>query len=199
MGGLVGENRPANAASALLARLETLLIGISGVAMAAIMVIVVVDVGLRYLFAAPLSWSYSLIGLYLVGAVFFLALSDTMQHHGHIALDVFVGLLPRPLRHVAQGAGYGLSALFVGAITWLGFAQARAAFVSDARVAEVVAWPTWIAYALLTLGMGTLCLRCGYRALFHLASAVSPHDLVELPAPPDTDRPAPSHQGEEDA
>lgn len=187
MGGVMEENRPVNALSALLARVETVLIGVSGAAMAAIMLIVVLDVCLRYVLSSPLSWSYSLIGLYMVGAVFFLALSDTMHHHGHIALDVFVPFLPRPVRHLAQAAGYGVSTLFIGAMTWLGYTQAVSAFLSDDRVAEAVAWPTWIAYALLTVGMGALCLRCGYRAVFHLASIFSARDLVELPAPPNTE------------
>lgn len=180
------ENAPVNGVSALLARIESVLIGASGLAMAAIMLIVVMDVTLRYIFAAPLTWSYSLIGLYLSGAVFFLALSDTLHNHGHIALDVFVPLLPRPVRHLAQGLGYGASTLFVGAMTMLGYTQARDAFLFDNRVAEAVAWPTWIAYALLTVGMATLFLRCGFRTVFHLASIFSARDLVELPAPPDT-------------
>ena len=71
-------------------------------------------------------------------------------------------------------------------MTMLGYTQARDAFLFDNRVAEAVAWPTWIAYALLTVGMATLCLRCGFRTVFHLASIFSARDLVELPAPPDT-------------
>ncbi|WP_306155123.1 TRAP transporter small permease [Roseovarius sp. MMSF_3281] len=187
MGGVLEENKPVNMLSALLARVETLLIGISAAAMAAIMLIVVLDVCLRYLLSSPLTWSYSLIGLYLVGAVFFLALSDTMHHHGHIALDVFVPFLPRLVRHLSQAAGYGISTLFIGVMTWLGYVQSRDAFISDARVAEAVAWPTWIAYALLTVGMGAMCLRCGYRALFHLVSVFAGRDMVELPAPPNTE------------
>lgn len=181
------ENRPVNALSAALTRVETLLIGISTLAMAAIMLIVVLDVGMRYLLSAPLVWSYSLIGLYLVGAVFFLALPDTLHHHGHIALDVFVPLLPRPVRHLTQAAGYVAATGFVALIAWLGLVQAQDAFLSDHRAPEIVPWPTWIAHALLTLGMATLCLRCGYRAVFHLLSVFSQTDLVELPPPPNTD------------
>ncbi|MEY8828658.1 TRAP transporter small permease [Sedimentitalea sp. XS_ASV28] len=193
MGGVREENKPANAVSALLGRAETVLIGISGLAMAAIMLIVVIDVCLRYVLSAPLSWSYSLIGLYLIGAVFFLALSDSLNHHGHIALDVFVPFLPRPVRHLTQGLGYGASTLFIAIMTWLGISQARDAFLSDDRIAEVVAWPTWIAYALLATGMATLCLRCGYRAVLHLASVFSERDLVEVPAPANTDAKTAEH------
>lgn len=187
MGGVIEENQPANALSAFLAKVETCLISISAMAMAAIMLIVVLDVGMRYLLSAPLVWSYSLIGLYLVGAVFFLALSDTMHHHGHIALDVFVPFLPRSIRHLTQAVGYGAATVFVFVMAWLGFDQAHDSFLSDHRAAEVIPWPTWIAHGLLTVGMAVLCLRCGYRAIFHLLSVFSPMDLVELPPPPNTE------------
>ena len=74
--------------SALLARAETALVALSGVALAVIMVVVVADVLLRYVARSPLGWSYDLIGSYLMVAVFFLALSDTLHHHGHIAIDI---------------------------------------------------------------------------------------------------------------
>lgn len=192
MGGEATDTIPVNALSAAMARVETVLIALSGAAMAAVMLIVVIDVGMRYVLSSPLTWSYSLIGLYLVGAVFFLALSDTMHHHGHIALDVFVPFLPRVVRHLTQGAGYGAATVFVGAMAWLALLQAIASFQSDDRAAEAVAWPTWIAYALLTTGMTTLTLRCAYRTVFHLASVFSPHDLVEVPAPPKSE----THPGE---
>ena len=57
----------ANQVSRWIAQVEIILAGLSGVAMAAIMVIVTIDVVLRYAFAAPLSWSYEMIGLYLAG------------------------------------------------------------------------------------------------------------------------------------
>lgn len=181
-----GDQLPLNRPSAWLARIETLLIAVSAAAMAAIMCIVVLDVVMRYVFAAPLVWSYDIIGLYLVGAVFFFALPDTMQHHGHIALDVFVPLYPPRLRHLTQALGFAISTLLIAAITWLEFWQAADAFVADDRIAGVVPFQTWVAHAVLTLGMGVLALRCLYRTLYHVASAVAGHDLVELPPPPVT-------------
>ena len=184
-----GDQEPLNAPSAWLARIETVLVGISAAAMAAIMCIVTLDVAMRYAFAAPLVWSYDLIGLYLVGIVFFFALSDTMQQHGHIALDVFVPLIPFRLRHAAQAAGFGASTLLIGAITWLEYREGHEAFVFDDRIAGVVPFPTWVAHAVLALGMGVLTLRCLYRAALHVASAAAGRALVELPPPPITSGP----------
>ncbi|MFY0634021.1 MAG: TRAP transporter small permease [Vannielia sp.] len=177
---------PANALSAWLARAETVLVALAAASLAAIMCVVMADVILRYLFDAPLTWSYDLIGLYLIGGVFFFSLSDTMHHHGHIALDVFVPLLPRWLRHGAQALGYGVSALLIGAITWLEYDQGASAFWADDRIAAPVPLPTWVAHGVLALGMAVLTLRCAHRAIFHAASIFSADDLVELPPPPIT-------------
>lgn len=181
-----GDQVPLNRLSAALARVETVLIAVSAAAMAGIMCIVVLDVVMRYAFAAPLVWSYDIIGLYLVGMVFFLALSDTMQHHGHIALDVFLPYIPHRLRHAAQATGFAVSALLIGAIAWLEAQEATGAFVDDDRIAAVIPFPTWVAHAVLTLGMGVLTLRLVYRAVFHAASAVAGRELVEVPPPPIT-------------
>ncbi|GGE44736.1 C4-dicarboxylate ABC transporter permease [Primorskyibacter flagellatus] len=177
---------PLNAPSAWLARVETVLVALSAIALAGIMCTVMLDVVLRYVFHAPLVWSYDLIGLYLVGAVFFFALSDTMQQHGHIALDVFVPLIPFRLRHAAQSAGFAASTLLLAAITWLEYGQAVQALVADNRIAGIVPFQTWVAHAVLALGMGVLVLRCAYRTLFHALSAVTGRDMVELPPPPVT-------------
>ncbi len=184
---------PINLPSALLARVENVLILLSAAAMFSIMCIVMLDVVLRYVFAAPLVWSFDLIGLYLVGAVFFFALSDTMQQHGHIALDVFTPLIPFRLRHIAQALGFGASAALLAAITWLEFWQAIDALIADDRIAGVVPFQTWVAHAVLALGMFVLVLRCLYRAIFHALSVISGRDSVELPPPPVTAGPNTEH------
>lgn len=186
MAAAVGDQKPINRLSAGLARIETLLVFLSSMAMAGIMFVLMADVVLRYVFNAPLVWSYDLIGLYLVGAVFFLALPDTMQQHGHIALDVFVPLFPHRLRHLMQGLGFGISTLLLAAITWLEYGEALDAFLSDDRIAGIVPFQTWVAHAVLAIGMGALVLRCAYRSIFHAISAVSGRPNVELPPPPIT-------------
>lgn len=186
------DQRPMGRLSAVIAAAETVLVACAAAAMAAIMCIVMLDVVLRYLFAAPLGWSYDLIGLYLVGMVFFFALSDTMQHHGHIALDVFTPMIPRAFRHGAQALGFAVSAALIAAITWLEIWQTLDALEGDDRIAGVVPFQTWVAHGVLALGMAVLVLRLAHRAVFHAASIFSRHDLVELPPPPITS----THTGE---
>ncbi|QIE55043.1 TRAP transporter small permease [Pikeienuella piscinae] len=167
--------------SRALGALEVALAAVAGVAMALIMVIVAVDVAMRYFFNAPLGWSYGLIGIYLVVAVFFLSLSDTMRAHGHIALDVARPLLPRSIRHLGLFLGYGISAPFIGLIAWLALEQAISAWVGDDRIAATVPWPTWPAYALVAVGAAALALRILWRAFGHAAALATGRELADEP------------------
>lgn len=191
---LLGSEHNANELSAYLAKIETVLIAISSIAMVAIMFIVVMDVILRYFFHAAQVWSYSVIEHYLVSAVFFLALSDALHRHAHIALDIVVNRFPRRLFHFMQTIGYGISTAFIGLITYLGYLQCAEAFINNDRLASIVPLPTWISYAFLTLGMSALCLRCFYRCLFHGISCYVNQDVVELPPPPASDDFKPGEQ-----
>ncbi|MET4000101.1 TRAP transporter small permease [Marinobacterium sp. MBR-109] len=186
------DHKPANAPSAVLARAEQILMAGAGLAMIVIMGIVVLDVVMRYVFSSPLSWPYTLIGHYLMAALFFLALSDTMQHHGHIALDVFLPILPRRLRNMMQASGFGISSSLVAFIAYLGIEQAILAWSRDERFADSLALPSWVPYALLSVGMGLLSIRCAYRAVYFFASIFSQRDLVELPPSPTKE----AHTGE---
>src|SRR3546814_8206686 len=81
-----------------------------------IMLVIVVDVVMRYFFSAPLSWSYDLIGMYLVTLVFFLALADTFRRGGHIKVDLFENLRRTKFFAVAEILGYCASLVFFALI-----------------------------------------------------------------------------------
>lgn len=170
--------------SRLLGMLEVGLVAVSAVAIAAIMFVVTLDATLRYAISSPLSWSYELIGLYLMVAVFFLALPDTLTHHGHIAVDIFQRLIPLRLRHLLLGLGYGLSTWIMILITWGAGQRLKTAFLQDERIAAVVPWPTWIAYLLVVVGSAAMVLRCIERVYGHLASAAIGREVVDMPPPP---------------
>lgn len=65
---------PRGVASALLARVEDLLLLLSCAGVAAMAVVIVADAGMRYLFGSPLSIAYDLTRIYVMPAVVFLAL-----------------------------------------------------------------------------------------------------------------------------
>jgi len=154
------------------------------------MLIVVADVLLRYVFGTPLSWSYNLIGLYLMVAVFFFALSDTLHNHGHIAIDIFQHQIPHRPRHLSLALGYILSTVVMALIGWQAWLRLKSAYINDDRIAAVIPWPTWIGYFIVAIGCTVVTLRCIYRVVGHAASAASGRDQVETPPPPVTEIPA---------
>ncbi|WP_047147823.1 TRAP transporter small permease [Aquamicrobium sp. LC103] len=170
--------------SRALASLEVALMAVSAVAMAAIMLVVTLDATLRYIISSPLTWSYDLIGLYLMVAVFFLALPDTLNHHGHIAVDIFQRLIPLRLRHLLLGTGYALSTWVMVLIVWGAGQRLKTAFLQDERIAALVPWPTWIAYLLVVVGSSVLVMRCLLRVYGHFASAIIGREVVDMPPPP---------------
>ncbi|MDF1715878.1 MAG: TRAP transporter small permease [Antarcticimicrobium sp.] len=181
-----GAVRGMSAVSRGLDVLETGLAALACVALAAIMLIVVVDVAMRYALSMPLGWSYDLIGLYLVVAVFFLMLPDTLHHHGHVAIDLFQGVLPRRFRHLGLAVGYAAGALVMALIGLEAWDRFQSSYAGQDRIAALVPWLTWPAYLIVLTGTALLTLRLIYRAVGHGLSIFSRLDLVEMPPPPET-------------
>lgn len=161
--------------------LEDALMVVAQAAMAAIMLVVVLDVTMRYGFNRPLVWSYGLISLYLMVALFFFGLSHTLRFDGHVAIDVFVGLIPKPLRHLIDGLGYGAAGLLFAAGAWLAGSETVTGYLNDELMAGAVAWPTWVAQLIVALGLGVFALRCLQRAVCHLAAFVTGRPLIDFP------------------
>ena len=175
--------------SRLLSAIEWGLSTLAAIATFAVMITVILDVTMRYVFVAPLAWSYDLISLYLMVAVFFLALGDTLHHHGHIAIDLLQPHMPVRLRHIGEAIGYALTTVLVGMIAWEGFDRMATAFANREVTPTVIQWPTWPAYLFVVVGALSLMLRAAYRTVGHIASAIAGHALVELPPPPETEQP----------
>src|SRR5690625_8028953 len=90
----------------LLYLLDRILVGLACFALFIIMVIVFFDVLSRYLFNAPFSWSYTLIGFYLMTTVFFFAFSVGFRYQAHVKIDFLCHYFPFPLRAFAVGLVY---------------------------------------------------------------------------------------------
>jgi len=173
-----------------LAVLETGLAALASVALGAIMLIVVVDVAMRYVLSRPLGWSYDVIGLYLMVAAFFLMLSDTLHAHGHVSIDLFTNVLPRRVRNLGLTAGYAAGAVVLALIGVDAWGRFQGAYQGQERIAAIIPWLTWPAYLIVTVGSAVLTLRLIYRAVGHGLSVFARRDLVEVPLPPETGTPA---------
>lgn len=175
----------------VIGAIEAGLAALSRIALFAIMMIVIADVALRYLFHAPLSWPYPVIGNYLMVLVFFFALPNTLSANHHIEIDIFKPLYPVRFRELSLAIGFLASAVVMILIaheSWLRFARA---WSGDERLASTVAWPTWITHAVVWIGVGVFVLRILHRAGSHLIGAITGKPLVALHAPGDLPEAAP--------
>ncbi|HET9651698.1 MAG TPA: TRAP transporter small permease [Usitatibacter sp.] len=162
----------------------------AGAGMFAIMSIIVVDVAARYLLKAPLAWSFDLISLYLTPAIFFLALSDTLQRNHHINVDIVVLRLAPRAQNVLVFIGSVLAAVVFAAIACMAVVRTHEDFVQKATSSSIYEWPTWISVLFVVLGAGLLFLRLGFRVLAfaHALATGRPEAVgVEPPLPPEED------------
>lgn len=138
---------------------DRLLMYLAGAGLFTIMMVIVVDVVLRYLFSAPLSWSYDLISMYLVTLVFFLALADTFRRGGHIKVDLLEALRGTRLLLAAEIIGYCASLLLFALIFHQMVTSGVEAFLANDVVDGAILWPTWPPYLFGTIGVGLLMIR----------------------------------------
>ncbi|MBI5265064.1 MAG: TRAP transporter small permease [Bradyrhizobium sp.] len=164
-----------------LAAIERALTVIAVMFLFAIMVLVVADVFMRYALNRPFTFTYDLIGLYLLAGAFFLTLSDAMREHAHVGVDILLSrfsLVGRRLSEIVTA----LTGLFVFVlICKVGFERALENYQQHDVLAGAIPWPTWISAALVPFGCGVLVLRLGLQLTGHVFSLVSGQNMYPLP------------------
>ncbi|WGD54283.1 TRAP transporter small permease [Bradyrhizobium sp. CB1650] len=165
----------------VLGALERALTVIAAISLFAIMALVVADVFMRYVMNSPFSFTYDLIGLYLLAGVFFLTLSDTLRVHAHVGVDILLSRFPPAGRRLSEIVT-ALTGLFVFIlICKVGFERALENYEQHDVLAGAIPWPTWISAALVPFGCGMLVLRLALQLLGNVLSLFSGRDLFPLP------------------
>jgi TRAP-type C4-dicarboxylate transport system permease small subunit len=80
-------------------------------------VVVLIDVGLRYFFNAPTIWATD-VARYLLLFIFFTSLAPALQSGHHVAVDLFDRLLPAWLLRLQPSIGGFLIIAFGLVLTW---------------------------------------------------------------------------------
>ncbi|MBN9734870.1 MULTISPECIES: TRAP transporter small permease [unclassified Pseudonocardia] len=135
-------------------------VGLSG--LAATGVLIVVDVALRYLVGAPLSWSVGFVGDYALIGLFFLGLSYTVREGAHVRIDLVYTRLGPGGRRALDLLGPLLTAVFLALVGYGGLVLTLdAARFGDAPLAGAseLSWPVWTSAVMVPLGAGLAVLR----------------------------------------
>ncbi len=146
-----------------------------------IMIIVACDVAMRYVFNRPFAWSYDLISIYLITALFYFSLSRTFTIHGHIGVDILQYYLPIWARRLCQIAVGLLGALLFALIAYLGTIRTYGEFEDGLVTSGYIEWPTWAAVVFVPIGSTMITLRLFLHALQHAISLASDRAIVALP------------------
>lgn len=142
-----------------LARLEDWGVAIADAVLGLMMMIVVIDVTMRYAFNSPLRWSYDLLSLFLIPAVFFFSLAQTHRRGEHIAVDFFANLMSPWLRKLVLRTGLVFAAGSAILLTYvLGEEALHSISVQETAFGYYV-WPIWIPKVIAALGVLVLTLR----------------------------------------
>lgn len=161
--------------------LDVALLSIGCLMLFALMCIVVADVTLRYLFNAPLAWSYEVISSYLMPGLFFLAVSHTLKAHAHVSVDIVHNYVGRTTRYLLELVTSALAAPVFALCTVV----SAHTTLEDLRTAAVstsgLAVPSWTVSILLPIGFGLLTARLTLNALGYLASLAARREVKPLP------------------
>ena len=167
--------------SGALARLESAMTYVAAALLFAIMVLVVADVFMRYVAGRPFSFTYDLVGLYLMTGLFYLALAHAQSAHAHVAVDILVQRFPEPARRGAEILSCLAGASVFALIAVAGYERALDNFVSSDVLAGAIPWPTWASAVLVPIGASALVARLALTAAGHIMSLVTGRSLVSLP------------------
>lgn len=153
-----------------LARVDILLARITGLAVFAVMFIIVFDVIRRYAFGQPIAWVYDLVSIYFINMTLYLIASDTLRSGAHIALD----LRFRPLPKRAWSALQGLAWVAVDAVllmaAWVVSASALRSLAANEIRPGLYEWPVWLETAIVAFGLALLAVRVTLRLARFVAS-----------------------------
>ena len=167
--------------SGALSRLEAAMTFVGAALLFVIMVLVVADVFMRYVAGRPFSFTYDLVGLYLMTGLFYLVLAHAQSAHAHVAVDILLNRFPEPARRLAEIVSCLAGGSVFALITVAGYERALDNFVSDDVLAGAIPWPTWVSAALVPIGAGVLVARLALTVVGHVASLVTGRSLVALP------------------
>ena len=172
-------------------RIDDVLMVIGCLMLFGLMFVVVGDVVLRYLFNAPLQWSYEVISSYLMPGLFFFAASHTLKAHAHVAVDILHNYVSRHTRYVLEALVSVLAAPVFLLCTVVSARNTWADLETAATSTSGLALPTWTISVMLPIGFGMLTLRLVLNAIGYIATLVSGREVVRLPPISGTEELAP--------
>ncbi len=162
--------------------IDTVLLGIGCLMLFALMLVVVADVTLRYLFNAPLTWSYEVITSYLMPGLFFMVAAHTLKANAHVCVDILHNYVGTKTRYVFEALSSTLAVPVFALATWVSAQNTWDDLQSAAVSSSGMELPTWSISLMLPVGFGMLTLRLALHAYGYIGTLVTGRPMKQLPA-----------------
>lgn len=162
-------------------RIDNALMALGAAMLFALMLVVVADVALRYLFNAPLQWSYQVISSYLMPGLFFMAVSHTLKSHAHVAVDILHNYVGTRVRYGFEAASTMLAVPVFALATWLAAGVTLEQYRAGAQASSGLGVPSWTISMVLPVGFGMLTLRLALNAIGYVATLLTGRQITPLP------------------
>lgn len=157
------------------------LIAIGSLMLFALMCVVMADVSMRYLFNAPLQWSYEVISVFLMPGLFFLAVSHTLKSHSHVAVDIVHNYISPKSRYVLQAIVSVIAMPAFAIATWYSAGVTLNDFETGAVSSSGLAVPTWTTSLFLPVGFGLLTVRLFLDSIGYIMTLSFRRTVLQLP------------------
>jgi TRAP-type C4-dicarboxylate transport system permease small subunit len=99
---------------------NNVLVSIASVMMAGLMIIVCLDLSLRYFFNSPLMWGTEVTEILLL-YITFLGMAWVFKEDGHVVIDVFTGKATGRKKKILNGISYFLVGIVSAVLIYYGF------------------------------------------------------------------------------
>jgi TRAP-type C4-dicarboxylate transport system permease small subunit len=123
-----------------------------------LLLIVIHEVIVRYVFDSPTLYSVEL-SEYLLILVVFMSIGWVLKEDRHVAVTFVVDLLPIKMRLGLKLLTSLLTMAFLGILVWKGGRTTLTAFTGKYHSSSLLDFPMWIPYALIPLGALVLSLQ----------------------------------------
>lgn len=153
--------------------LTRFLFAIAMAALAAMAVLTVIDIALRYALSRPIPGGYELVGFLAAGGLGF-ALPHLQATNGHVMVDLLVQLASPPVKWALKFIALVLTLIFFFLLTWRLIVNTQTIFASR-QVSDVIGIPIWLIYIVVTVGPAVTTLVCADQLLQLLRGAPA-HD-----------------------
>jgi len=126
--------------------------------MAGLMIIVCVDLTLRYFFNSPLLWGTEVTEILLL-YITFLGMAWVFREDGHVVIDVFTSQIAGKKKKILNGVSYFLVGIVAAVLVYYGFYTVYDHFRRGVFNPTVIETPIWLIIVVIPVGSVPLFLE----------------------------------------